>query len=326
MVFQDRERAYWVRRTQVVTTVPMQFNGVAGPFWIHVPVVTLGHRWYPFWHPHASDFLAALDTKGVEGLVTRPQQSIAPSAQTQFAYGPQPGNAVDPTAQGGVDFTRGGAYSAYNWELFFHAPMLIAAKLTAEQRFEEAMRWYHRIFDPTSTDGDEAPQRYWVTKPFFDNTSEDYRQQRIESILGDIGDHLDELRAWKNHPFSPHTVARYRPVAYQKAIVMKYLDNLIGWADQQFRRDTLESINQAVLLYTLAAEILGRRPESVPPPERADKSYAQLTAEGALDPFGNQDVAAVLEGFAPPWTSASSPTRAAATRCRTWRSSTSASP
>ncbi|MFB9662395.1 neuraminidase-like domain-containing protein [Glycomyces mayteni] len=300
MVFQDRERAYWVRRTQVVTTVPMQFNGVAGPFWIHVPVVTLGHRWYPFWHPHASDFLAALDTKGVEGLVTRPQQSIAPSAQTQFAYGPQPGNAVDPTAQGGVDFTRGGAYSAYNWELFFHAPMLIAAKLTAEQRFEEAMRWYHRIFDPTSTDGDEAPQRYWVTKPFFDNTSEDYRQQRIESILGDIGDHLDELRAWKNHPFSPHTVARYRPVAYQKAIVMKYLDNLIGWADQQFRRDTLESINQAVLLYTLAAEILGRRPESVPPPERADKSYAQLTAEGALDPFGNQDVAAVLEGFAPP--------------------------
>ncbi|GAA1677258.1 hypothetical protein GCM10009830_25240 [Glycomyces endophyticus] len=299
-VFQDRQRAYWLKRTQVTTTTAFHYTGSGGLQWIHVPITTMGHRWYPFWHPHAADFLAALDTKGVEGLVTRSQQSIAPNAETQFSYGPQPGNAIDPTAQGGVDFTRGGAYSAYNWELFFHAPMLIAAKLTAEQRFEEAMRWYHRIFDPTSTDGPEAPQRYWVTKPFFDHTSEDYRQQRIESILGDIGDHLDELRAWKNHPFSPHTVARHRPVAYQKAIVMRYLDNLIGWADQQFRRDTLESINQAVLLYTLASEILGRRPEQVPPPEREDKSYAQLTAESALDPFGNQDVAAVLEGFAPP--------------------------
>ncbi|GAA2310548.1 hypothetical protein GCM10009853_080050 [Glycomyces scopariae] len=300
VIYQDRERAYWLKRTQVTTTTAFHYTGGGVGHWISVPVTTLAHRWFPFWHPHASAFLAALDTKGVEGLVTRAQQSIAPNAETQFSYGPMFGNVIDPTAQGGVDFTRGGAYAAYNWELFFHAPMLIAAKLTAEHRFEEAMRWYHRIFDPTSTDGPEAPQRYWVTKPFFDHTAEDYRQQRIESILGDIGDHLEELRAWKNHPFSPHTIARHRPVAYQKAIVMKYLDNLIGWADQEFRRDTLESINQAVLLYTLASEILGRRPEKVPAPERADKSYAQLTAESALDPFGNQDVAAILEGFAPP--------------------------
>ncbi|MQM27341.1 Tc toxin subunit A-related protein [Glycomyces albidus] len=301
VIYQDRQRAYWLRRTQVTDVVPFQYIGSDGRRrLIHVPQTVFGHRWYPFWHPYASDFLAALDTKGVEGLVNRRQQSVAPSSATAFAYGPQPGNAVDATAEGGVDFTRGGAYAAYNWEIFFHAPMLIAAKLTAEHRFEEAMRWYHRIFDPTSTDGPEAPQRYWVTRPFFEHAGEDYRRQRIESILGDIGDHLDELRAWKNHPFSPHTVARHRPVAYQKAIVMKYLDNLIGWADQEFRRDTLESINQAVLLYTLAAELLGRRPEKVPPPERADKSYAQLTADAALDPFGNQDVAAVLEGFAPP--------------------------
>jgi peptidoglycan hydrolase-like protein with peptidoglycan-binding domain len=300
VIYQDRERAYWLKRTQVTVSTPFWYNGKGGMKLIHVPITTMGHRWYPFWHPYASDFLAALDTTGVDGLVTRRQQSVSPNYETVFNYGPKPGNWIDPTAQGGVDFTRGGAYSAYNWEIFFHAPMLIAAKLTAEQRFEEAMRWYHRIFDPTSTDGPEAPQRYWVTRPFFEHTGEDYRQQRIESILGDIGDHLEELRAWKNHPFSPHTIARYRPVAYQKTIVMKYLDNLIGWADQEFRRDTLESINQAVLLYTLASEILGRRPEKVPPPEREDKSYAQLTAESALDPFGNQEVDAVLESFGPP--------------------------
>ena len=42
---------------------------------------------------------------------------------------------------------------------------------------------------------------------------------------------------------------------------MRYLDNLIAWGDQLFRRDTIESINEATQLYVLAAEILGPRPE-----------------------------------------------------------------
>jgi hypothetical protein len=38
--------------------------------------------------------------------------------------------------------------------------------------------------------------------------------------------------------------------------VMKYLDNLIAWADN-FQQDTVESINEATELYGLAASILG---------------------------------------------------------------------
>ena len=45
---------------------------------------------------------------------------------------------------------------------------------------------------------------------------------------------------------------------------MKYLDNLIAWGDQLFRRDTIESINEATQLYVLAAEILGPRPRAAP--------------------------------------------------------------
>jgi len=59
-----------------------------------------------------------------------------------------------------------------------------------------------------------------------------------------------------------------RVVAYMKAVVMRYIDNLIAWGDQLFRRDTIESINEATQIYILAAQILGRRPESIPPRAR----------------------------------------------------------
>jgi hypothetical protein len=60
-------------------------------------------------------------------------------------------------------------------------------------------------------------------------------------------------------------IARLRTTAYQKNVVMKYLDNLIAWGDQLFRRDTIETINEASQIYVLAAEILGRRPLAIPP-------------------------------------------------------------
>ena len=41
-----------------------------------------------------------------------------------------------------------------------------------------------------------------------------------------------------------------------KTVVMKYIDNLIAWGDQLFRRDTIESINEATQLYILAAQIV----------------------------------------------------------------------
>ena len=46
--------------------------------------------------------------------------------------------------------------------------------------------------------------------------------------------------------------------------VMAYLDNLIAWGDSLFRQDTGEAIDEALMLYVLAANILGPRPQPVP--------------------------------------------------------------
>jgi hypothetical protein len=267
----------------------------------------LQYTFLPFSHPYAALFLRELNRSGADGLLNRTMQrfpnAYPPRNAFSFAsYGPVVGVAsADPAAATDtLDFTRSGAMSIYNWEVFFHIPFLIACKLATNQRFDEALNWFHRIFDPSNTESDKAPQRYWITKPFFEATDEAYQEQRIEMILSDANNQevSQQIAQWRNHPFMPDVIARFRPVAYQKAVVMRYIDALIDWGDQLFRRETVEAINEATLLYVLADELLGRRPERVPMIPRDGKSYEELTADAALDPFGNAQVEVQLENLA----------------------------
>jgi hypothetical protein len=255
-----------------------------------------GFRFHNFYHPYTEMFLSQYTRRGLDGLYHRDQQ-VNPWKTFDFksAYDPDP-TVVEPIPREDVDFSPEGPYSSYNWELFFHAPLLLAQRLTTSQRFAESLQWFHRIFDPTDRSDKPAPQRYWRTKPFYEmsadpNSPDNYTKQRIEKILRRISEGDTELdtavNMWLRNPFQPDVVAKFRTTAYQKAVVMKYLDNLIAWGDQLFRQDTMESISQATQLYVLAAELLGRRPEEVPREEPAPKTFriiidqAQAELQGA---------------------------------------------
>jgi peptidoglycan hydrolase-like protein with peptidoglycan-binding domain len=310
-VYQDRERAFFIQ------TQPPSAH-VCGKS-------ILRHSEYlfrSFYHPYTGLLLRELNRSGVDGLLSRQLQlfpeSYTPRNDFDFAdtYGPLASSVkTDATAdtykpfaspvkddatalRDIMDFDRCGAYSSYNWEVFFHAPFLIACKLSQNQRFEEAMRWFHRIFDPTNTEAVDTPQRFWITKPFYDQSSEDYRKQRIDLLLNPTDDAIAQIAAWRNDPLNPHRIARHRPIAYQKAVVMKYLDNLIAWGDQLFRLETIEAINEATLLYTLAHEILGPKPIQVPKIEGQFKSYDGLVQDGELDSLGGET--AEIETLTPP--------------------------
>jgi hypothetical protein len=172
-----------------------------------------------------------------------------------------------------LDFTSDGSYSAYNWELFFHVPFLLATRLTKNQRFEEALTWFHYVFNPTGALEGTVPQKYWVTKPFYLTHDSNYVNQRIDTLFYKIADPNTPERKelefaidqWRTKPFKPHVVARFRPVAYQKALLMKYIDNLTEWGDYLFRQDTMESIIQATQMYILADKLLGPKPRIIPP-------------------------------------------------------------
>ena len=221
----------------------------------------------------------------------------------RYNYWPNKANVDGPYPAPMVDFVWGGANAMYNWELFFYVPMLIAEKMIAEQSYEEALLWLQLVFDPreryssyerTKDFIHDLPKgaRYWKFLPFFANKDAD------KSVLEMLGlptkqDKLPDRSAlsslvdkWKNDPFNPHLIARYRNVAYQKYVVMKYLDTLIGWGDQEFSKDTTESVNLAIQFYLLAAELLGPKSPEAPEPE----ALSPLTVRQLLsrtDDLGN---------------------------------------
>lgn len=187
-----------------------------------------------------------------------------------------------------IDFSTDGGYSVYNWELFFHIPLTLAIHLSRNGHYQQAMSWFHFVFNPTDDSAQLAPERYWKVRPFQSTEVE-----QIESILtalssdpGGQEQTVNAINAWRADPFRPHLVARYRPSAYMYKTVMAYLDNLIAWGDFLFRQDTGETIDEALQLYVLAANVLGPRPQPVPSKGTvATQSYRQLRAD--LDPFGN---------------------------------------
>ncbi len=239
-----------------------------------------------------------------------------------------------------LDFNS--ANGIYYWEIFFHAPFLIAQSLNVGQRFEEAREWYEYVFDPT-----EAPD-LWKFLPFLaadveqlakrvadrltrlkqgkvDISSVETELKAIVAALlpmdkafqgervltkdelaklqsyGDLSalrtkvdglktldtesiharTDLEEsvgiierlaltwaamqstsaqLRVFLDDPFDPHAIASLRRLAYRKALLMRYIDNLLDWGDMLFSQYTRESINEARMLYVLAWDLLGRRP------------------------------------------------------------------
>ena len=53
--------------------------------------------------------------------------------------------------------SKGFPDGSYNWEFFFHAPLQVAIRLAKDGRHEEAQRWFHFIFDPTTDSSAPSP-------------------------------------------------------------------------------------------------------------------------------------------------------------------------
>ena len=262
-------------------------------------------------HAHVCDFLKALNWQGVPGLLTLDNQKLDlqdEGTASLFYQLYQPTNVVNPSYPSEqIDFSLGGAYSTYNWEIFFHIPLLIATQLSQNQQFDDAEKWFRYIFNPTSNSTVLGPGRYWNFLPF----SQDTNPERIENlitvlaytgtdsaILAEQASFLRQITAWQQTPFDPDLIARMRIVAYQKATVMKYIDHQLAWGDFLYRQFTRESVNEASLHYVLCQDILGDRPVMFPlQGVIPDLTYSQLTAGSSLDAFS--DALVTMENLFP---------------------------
>lgn len=261
----------------------------------------------PHEHPFSCTMLSEFNRHGIKGLLNSGNPAISRQQPAEdvvkdfiIPYQPVSAWVSGPYPVNKYDFDRSGAYSLYNWEVFFHLVSVVARQLRQNNKFADALRWLQYIFDPTNRETQYGVQRVWKIKPFMIDVSKGSIQYQLRLLSGAGLSAAEEVQReelvaqiedWRDNPFEPHRIAAMRPRAYMLWTVMEYIDILTDWGDWLFRQDTMESINEAINLYILAAELLGPRPEKIPKATSTDKSFAQI--QNGLDEFSN--VAAHLE-------------------------------
>src|SRR6266702_531806 len=116
-----------------------------------------------FFHPFVGELIAKLNRDSLPIMLAG---QLDPALKQHFfkaLYNPTEDNLVQvkyfPKE---IDVSGYGPYANYNWELFFHIPLTVAVHLSKTQRFAEAQRWFHSIFDPPSNDQSvDPPKRFW---------------------------------------------------------------------------------------------------------------------------------------------------------------------
>ncbi len=218
------------------------------------------------------DGVSALLSTSTQGIPETPFASLNPDkTKMPQAYWPE---------DSFIDLE--GADGVYYWELFFYVPWLLAKSYSTDSQFESAKQWYQYIFNPLEKASGENSKladpndRFWSFvglktennmtlryEHFGEPTFELISEVSGESELKPKWDsHLPALKKYHDDPFDPHAIARLRPVAYQKCLFKCYIDNIIAWADDLYRENTRETLEEAYMLYSVASDLLGKRPQS----------------------------------------------------------------
>jgi len=243
----------------------------------NIPYETMTFRVQRLTTSVASKLRSRLFMGGVDLLLTLDSQTLAEIPFNSFYE--VPGSATPPATLDARDVPPplmdfNGAYGPYFWEVFYFSPLLVADTLKLNRRFEDAKAWYEYIFNPTGAprpDDDHPHDRYWNFLPF--------RSMDIPTLT-EILTNQCQIDAYNDDPFNPDAIASMRISAYAKASVIKYIDNLIQWADALYATDTREAIDSATNLYVLANELLGERPVMVEEcPRPVPKSFNEIKAQ-----------------------------------------------
>src|SRR5258708_40341764 len=134
-----------------------------------------------FFHPFVGELIAKLNRGSLTEMLAG---QLDPALNQDFfnaLYNPTEDDLVQVESfPKKIDVSEHGSYANYNWELFFHIPLTIAVHLSKTQRFSEAQRWFHSIFDPTSNDQSvKSPERFWKFLAFRQPDG----SKRIEDIV-----------------------------------------------------------------------------------------------------------------------------------------------
>lgn len=120
--------------------------------------------------------------------------------------------------------------------------------------------------------------QFWRFQPFRNHT----QQSLIESLTSPV-----QIAVYNSDPYDPYAIAQLRIGAFEKATFCNYIDVLVAWGDSFFQRKTREYLNAANLLYVMASDLLGPRPEVVGPcSDQLPVTFQQILDRYNADPSG----------------------------------------
>ncbi|TDF83900.1 neuraminidase-like domain-containing protein [Pseudomonas sp. H9] len=207
-----------------------------------------------------------LNTLFGKQLVALATQSVERALSWEAQCLPEPRLAAG-TSDTTVDFRS--ANGLYFWELFFHAPMLVAWQLRQNREYREAWRWCTRhLFDPYRTwksEGNQAPL-YWMTQPIIGRSA----------------------YAPSNEVNDPDLLAYAAPVRYRMALHLFVVESWQRQGDDLYRQLTRDTLVEAAICYDRALRLIGTLPENLSSTPREALTLAQAQRGDFTPPLNNK--------------------------------------
>ncbi len=269
-------------KTMAANAAVSGVSGTKNITYVTSPYLTQSGDLFTYWRLTTSavnNLNSKFNAHSIDGLMSYDAQTSTEYSFLELA--PNKTCLSGPVPTEVIDFSLQSPMSLYYWETFYYSTALIASQLNTNLKYNEGRHWLEYIFNPTEKEGDSfsGPNSYWRFQGFG----------RPHNLLDNLQRNAKlQLAVYHEDPFDPYAISWLRPTAFMKNTIMNYIDNLINDGDQQYRLNTRESINYAVLLYNLASDILGPKPQFSACGLHKSETYAELQAsypEGNIPEF-----------------------------------------
>jgi hypothetical protein len=127
--------------------------------------------------------------------------------------------------------------SPYLDEAYLHVPLELALRLDESGEHEAALDWLASVYDWTRTAGSRKIARRLV----------------LEESVATV---YERAPSWLADPLDAHAIAGTRREAYTRFTLLTIVRCLLGFADEDFTRATVESVPRARALYLTALALL----------------------------------------------------------------------
>ncbi|MGH8531325.1 MAG: neuraminidase-like domain-containing protein [Gammaproteobacteria bacterium] len=120
---------------------------------------------------------------GIDNLLALESQQIPVVPELPFTRYKPEWRVIRPAQFDGTQVDFSGPYGLYYWELFFFSPQLIGTSVLADRRFEEALKWFQFIFNPTVREKPLAPDSFMTPDISRAESEQAYSELKVEKLI-----------------------------------------------------------------------------------------------------------------------------------------------